>query len=134
MALRRSELCSLQYNPCLQGAGLFRLTDSHYVYKNRCDECDEYACKAYECCNAFSDDTIDSCIRGCLITFHKRNCEKLTNPELKRVCVAQAHYDCYSRCNGDIRGAGRLVGKMPEECKEAMDWVGGMWPDILYPR
>ncbi len=23
--------CFLQHNPCLQGAGLFRLTDSHYV-------------------------------------------------------------------------------------------------------
>jgi hypothetical protein len=68
------------------------------------------------------------------MAFMNRNCNKETNPELKRVCVAQAHFDCYSRCNGDFRGMSRWVGDMPEECNEAMDWVGGMGIDILYPK
>jgi RHS repeat-associated protein len=103
-------------------------------YKDRCDnECDEYACKAYDCCKAFSDDPIDSCIRGCLIAFMNRNCNQYDdlNSQQRRICVGQAHYDCYMRCNGAHRAAWRLFN-LPPECQDAMDWVGGMGPQILY--
>ncbi|RTZ96600.1 MAG: hypothetical protein DSY90_10030, partial [Deltaproteobacteria bacterium] len=49
-------------------------------FKDRCDEgkkCeenkDEYACKAYDCCQAFGEGPTGNCIRGCLIAFDKRN-------------------------------------------------------------
>jgi RHS repeat-associated protein len=105
-------------------------------YKKRCDECeDEYACKAYDCCKAFSDDYTDSCVRGCLLAFTNRNCNAYgdLNSDQRKTCVGQAHYECYLSCNSGHRGAKRwIMNDLPEECKDAMDWVGGMGPQILY--
>ncbi|PIE74422.1 MAG: hypothetical protein CSA18_05160 [Deltaproteobacteria bacterium] len=58
--------------------------------------------------------------------YYKDRCENE-----RRICVGQAHYDCYMRCNGAHRAAWRLFN-LPPECQDAMDWVGGMGLQILY--
>ena len=105
-------------------------------YKKRCEECsDKYACKADDCCRAFSDSLTDSLIRGCLIEFNKRNCENIADERLKKVCIGQAHFDCYWRSNGDWHGMSRsLPNGLPSECADAVDYIGGMNPTIMYLR
>ena len=100
-------------------------------YKKKCDESqcnekDDYACKAYECCKkGFGNDPKSNCIRGCLIAFDERNCDKLSG-EAKKQCRRLAHWDCYDRCLGHHIGAKGLAFGPPEECLEAMGAAGGM--------
>jgi len=96
-------------------------------YKKRCDECssDKYACKSYDCCQAFGNDDTSNCIRGCLIEFDKRNCAGLEG-EARKQCRRVAHWDCYDRCLGHGKGAKGLFSGPPPQCQDAMEEVGGM--------
>ena len=100
-------------------------------YKKKCEEkkCnkdqDDYACKAYKCCQTFGNDPTSSCIRGCLIEFDRRNCANLMGEARKR-CRRLAHWDCYIRCLGHGKGVEGLLFGPPAACQDAMDAVGGM--------
>lgn len=95
------------------------------MYKERCECGDAYACKAYDCCQSFGDDTTSNCIRGCLTTFDKRNCQNLTG-EAQNQCRRIEHWDCYDRCLGHEKGLKGLATGPPEQCLDAMEAVGGM--------
>ena len=97
-------------------------------YSHLCvtDPSDTYACSTKDCCEWFGNSPTARCIRGCLIAFDMRNCAALTG-EARNRCRRLAHWDCYSRCNGEALGA-RMLCKVPAECKDAMDAVGGMHP------
>jgi len=80
--------------------GLGGVSECEY-YNNRCKEtsgCDQYACKAYQCCKDWSEGTTINCVRGCLINFDKLHCTNLTG-EARNQCAALAHIECYGKCN-----------------------------------
>jgi RHS repeat-associated protein len=79
--------------------GLGGVPECEY-YNNRCKEtggCDEYACKAYQCCKDWGEGAKRNCVRGCLIEFGKLHCGNLKG-EARRQCSDLAHWECYGKC------------------------------------
>lgn len=92
----------------------------------KCGPYDRYACITKKCCQAFGDGLVPDCIRGCLYKWETSKCSAYAGDEKKK-CRRIEHWDCYTRCNGDILGAYYLLFPK-KECVDSMNEVGGMMP------
>jgi hypothetical protein len=105
-------------------------TEGCDYYKEQCECGDEYACKAYDCCQAYGNDEASKCIRGCLKKFDQLHCANLTDEVERNHCRLIAHWECYDRqCLAWGKGLKSIVTPYPE-CNDAIEHVGGMFPDM----
>jgi len=87
---------------------------------------DEYACKAKECCESFSETGPNRCTRACLIDHDKSQCNSLAGAQ-RNDCRRRAHFVCYAQCGNIVEAIRGDFGRNPPSaCRAAANAIGGM--------